>query len=338
MVTAPTSTDDAVAKAEREFLVRDPKWKPADGWNTLKATLKTESERRTQLEQELATTKAKLETPGVSGATSAEVESLRAREKAASDRLMVLDLESHPTFKAQFVEPKNAEIAQANELLTAHGVKIDVAGLLSKPRGEIGKAVTEALKDVPEFDRVQVAEHIRKAYSLEQNAKAALTQSKTLAQSLQQQSVERQRNAFASRWAPVSAAIGEFAQPVESPADATPEQRAADAAYNADLAGLRTKAEALALSPSSDESIAESAIKAAAYDLHIQRVLPRVISEYEQVVNINRQLVSELNALRGRNPNRSIGPVTGGGGGGEPTNDPNKMDHASAADHFFRQG
>lgn len=334
--TAPvmTSTEEAVAKVEAEMRAHNPKWKPADGWTVLKTSLKTESERRASLERELTETKQRLASPVVAGVTAEEIESLKAREKASSDRLLVMDLENHPSFKAQFVVPKEAEIAAAQELLTANKITVDVRTLLGKPRAELGKAVVDAIKDLPEFDRVEVAEHIRKAYSIEQNAKAALTQSKDLGAALQAKSVDRQRVAFANRWAPVSAAIGEFVQPIESPAEATPEQRAADEAYNADLASLRTKAEAIALSPTSDEAIAENSIKAAAYDLHIRRVLPRVVSEYEGVVNINRKLVAELNALRGRNPNLRMNGLPAGGD--SPATDPAKMDHVQAADHFFK--
>lgn len=332
---ASPATDDPVAKAEAEMRAHNPKWKPSDGWNVVKTRLKTESDRAAALEVELTATKAKLTAPAVAGVSPQEIEDLRAREKAANDRLMVMDLESHPSFKAQFVEPKNAEIARASELFAAHGVKVDIPGILAKPRAEIGKAVSEVLQNVPEFDRVEIADAIRKAYGIEQSARAALGQSKELAKALQTQSVERQRGAFAKRWAPVSAAIGEFAQPVESAADATPEQRAADAEYNRDLSSLKEKAEAIALAPTTDEAVAENAIKAAAYDLHIQRVLPRVVSEYDQLVQLNQQLVAEVRALRGRNPNHGIKafPV----GGDVAASDPNKMDHASAAAHFFNK-
>lgn len=340
-VAAPAGTPAAetpeatVAKIEAEMRAHNPKWKPAEGWTALKTTLKSEADARAKLEQELTATKARLASPVVAGMTAEAIADLQAREKAASDRLMVMDLENHPAFKAQFVDPKNAEITRAAELLAVHGIKVDVAALIAKPRAELGKAVAEAIKDVPEFDRVEVAEAIRKAHAIDQSSRLALANSKELGKALQTQSVERQRKAFANRWAPVSAAIGEFAQPVETPADATPEQRASDESYNRELAALRTHAEAIALQPISDEAVAESAIKAAAYDLHIRQVMPRVLSEYQQLVNLNQQLSSELRALKGRNPNHGISAVPGGGA--EPVTDPNRMDHSQAAEHFFKK-
>ena len=333
VAAAPDSPDAEFARIEAEMVAHTPKWKPAEGWEKLKTVARTEATTRARLEKELADAKAKLTSPVVAGMTAEAIADLQAREKAASDRLMVLDLQSHPTFKANFIEPMQAEITKANEILAAANIKVDVAALIAKPRAELGKAVAEAIKDLPEFDRVEVAEAIRKAHTLDQSARSALAQSKDLGKALQVQSVERQRKAFASRWAPVSAAIGEFAQPVETPATATPEQRAADEAYNAELSALRTKAEAIALSPISDEAVAESAIKAAAYDLHVGQVLPRVLSEYQQVVDLNRQLVAEVNALRSRNPNHKISAIPGAADQGSP--DPAKMSHSEAAEYFF---
>ncbi len=169
------AADDPVATIEAEMRAHNRNWKPAEGWEKLKTTLRTESERRTALERELSETKTKIAaTPIVAGMTADEIEQLKSREKSASDRLMVMDLENHPSFKAQFVEPKNLAIASAQELLAANGVKVDVHTLLMKPRAELGKAVVEAIKDLPEFDRVEVAEHIRKAYAIDQAAKGAL--------------------------------------------------------------------------------------------------------------------------------------------------------------------
>lgn len=337
--TKPESTTspelDPVSKIEAEFKKHDPKWKPAVGWDQLKALNKTEAEKRISAERERDELKAHAAAPFLDGMTADDIKALKAREKAASDRLMVLALEEHPSFRAQYVDPKNAEIEKANELLRINGVKGDVSSLINKPRAEIGKAVTEMLKDMPEFDRVETAEAIRRAYSLDQAGKVALTNSKELQRQIQGKTIERQREAFDRTWLPVSAAIGEHAVEVEIPADAPAGTRAALEDYNASLKGLRTEAEKIAFSPMTDEGIAENAIKAAAYNFHIQKAMPRIISEYEEVVNLNRQLVAELNALRGRNPNHAISGTTAVGEGG--SKDPSQMNAREAADYYFNK-
>lgn len=302
----PLPVEDPIAKAEAEFKAHNPKWKPADGWNTVKSALQAQKERTAQLEKDLEAAKARASAPVLAGLSVGEIEQLKQREKEASDRLMLVDLENHPAFRAQYVEPKQSEIARANELLSAHGIKTDVASLLQKPRSELGKAVSELVKDLPDFDRVEVADAVRKAHQLDQGAKQALGNSKELQKGLQAQTVQRQREAFARRWAPVSAALGEHIIELEIPAEATPAERASIEDYNNSLKSLRTKAEEIAFSPLGDEAIAEAAMKAAAYDFHIGKAMPRILSEYEIVVNMNRQLVEELRAIKGRNPNHAI--------------------------------
>ena len=336
--TAPVEAQpqiDAVAALEAEMKAHNPKWKPAKGWDTIRSTMKQEADKRVLLERELQETKAKIASPVIGGMTLDEVEALKAREKASSDRLMIMDVESHPSFRQEFTNPKAVEIAKANELLAASGIKGDVASLLLKPRSELGKAVADLVKDMPEFDRVEVAESIRKAYTIDQQSKAAIANSKELSKGLQQKSVDRQRQAFANRWAPVSAAIGEHIVAIDVPANATAEEKASAEAYNTELGKLRSKAEEIAFSPSTDENIAENAIKAAAYEFHSKNMMPRIISEYEQVVNLNRKLVSEIEAMRSRNPNRNLRGVPQSEE--HATHDPNKMDHTQAADYYFRK-
>lgn len=326
--------DDPIAKIEAEMKAHNKNWKPAQGWEQLKTTVSTERARAAQLEKELQEAKtARAAEPIVAGMTSDQIKELQAREKAASDRLLVLSLEDHPNFRAQYVEPKNAAIDEANQLLAMHGVKGDVASLIAKPRSEIGKALAELVKDIPDFDKVQVAEAVRKAHSLDQSGRAALTQSKDLQKQIKNQTVERQKAAFENRWLPVSASIGEHAVSLEVPPTATAEERAGIEDYNASLKNLKNRAEEIAFSPVTEETIAENSMKAAAYDFHIQKAMPRIIGEYEQVVNLNRQLVAELNALRSRNPNRGISaspPAVEHGS----TVDMSKMGHTEAAEYL----
>ena len=147
-----------------------------------------------------------------------------------------------------------------------------------------------------------------------------------------------QKQAFERTWMKASGQVAEHIVEIEVPDDATPEVRAAIEADNAAFRGLRTVAEQRAFGPATSEVVAENAIKSAAYDLHIQRVMPRIIKEYDALLTNNRQLASELRAIRDRNPNRQISGVAVGGGGGGLGPDGtlseaqlSKMTHAEAA-------
>ncbi len=150
---------------------------------------------------------------------------------------------------------------------------------------------------------------------------------------MQQQSAARAKQAFESRWAPVSAAVGEHVVKMEVPANATPEQRARAERYNTAIDGLRTKAESIAFSPMDEGGVAENAIKAAAYDLHVGVVQPQLLSEFETLLTNYGKLASELKAIKSRNPNKSIGasPARQESDSADPT----KMSHGDAAAHFF---
>ncbi len=159
-----------------------------------------------KLEAELAEVQKKLTTIPANGSfVPEEVERLKAEHKAFSDEIAVTRLEAHPDFRRQYVEPKVAELARARDLLEAHGVKDKaVERLLSLPRAELGKAVAEIVKDIPAFDQVEVSDALRKAYALEQGGQQALAKSKDVLKQIQQNSAARAKQAFDSKWAPVS--------------------------------------------------------------------------------------------------------------------------------------
>jgi len=321
---------DPIAEVEAQMQKANPKWKPAQGWETLKTIAKTEAQKRAELEAKLAEAETKLKTsPVLPGMTAEEVERLKNEHKEASDRLMLVDLQNHPTYKAQFIEPRDAEIARAKELLDAHGVKGSVQELLGKSRSELGKAVEELTKDLPSFDRTEVADAIRKAYSLEQNGKAALGSSKEILKGIQQNTQARQKAAFEKRYLPVSQAIGKHLIKLEVPANATAEERAEVEAYIEGGKKIREVAERYAFSVSDDETAAEVAMKAAAYDFHIGTVQPRISKEISAIMEDNRRLAQELTALRNRNPNLRISHLPASDSGG--TKRMEDMGHEEAA-------
>lgn len=328
---------DPLDEIDAQMTKANPKWKPNEGWAKLKTIAKTESQKRAELETKLAETEGRLKAlPVAEGMTADEVKKLREEHKAYSDRVMLLDLQSHPTFRAQFVEPRDAEISRAKELLDAHGVKGDVAALLGKGRAELGKAVEELTKDLPSFDRTEIAEAVRKAYSLEQNSKIALANSKELMKGIQLKTHERQKAAFDRRFIPVSQQIAQNLVKLEAAPDASPEERAEVDAYIQGGKNIRAQAEKYAFAVADDEQAAEIAMKAAAYDFHVGTVQPRLSKEVAQIVADNKRLAEELKALRSRNPNKSITPNSQRDDTAPKSMA--EMSHAEAADHIARGG
>jgi hypothetical protein len=277
---------------------------------------------------------------GAPAADTAEIDKLRAEHKTMSERLMLVDLREHPRFQAEFVAPQQQALTSASELLTAAGVtNIDVQSLLLKPRAEFGKAVSEAAQKLSDFDRTDFAENMRKAWTLHQQAGAALTKSRETYGALRNQTDAQHKQVFERTWGRAAGQVAEHIVELEVPENATADVRSEIESYNSAFKGLRTVAEQRALGVASTESVAENAIKSAAYDFHIQQAMPRLMKEIDGLLTLNRQLAAELKGVRDRNPNRQISgsPAPGAGSGGANpdgtlSNDQlSKMSHADAA-------
>jgi hypothetical protein len=266
---------------------------------------------------------------------NSDVERLRAEHKAMSDRLALVDLQSHPTFQQQYVQPKNQSLTEAQQLLEANGVTdVKVEGLLNKPRSEFGKLVSEAASKLSDFDKVDFASHMRKAWELEQGSRSALNKSRELMNGIAQQNGAKQRGAFEKTWGAVAGSVNEHIVELEPLPTATAEERASIESYNQSIKNLRINAEKLALNPMDEEGVSKAAIKAAAYDFHIAHAMPRLEQEMTGLLRLVRDQAAELKAIRARNPNsdRSHAPAVGTGRA-----DPSKMDAKEAAEYFFNR-
>lgn len=240
----------------------------------------------------------------------AELERLKAEHKALSDRMLVIDTENHPAFKQQYVEPRNQAIAAAKELLEANEIKdADLAKLINLPRGELGRAVGELTKNLPDLDRAEVAQNVLQAWKLNEAGRAALKSASSTYQGIRQKTEAEQHQLFASRW---TTTAGAGPVKLEIAADATPEQRAEFEAFNTDVEAIRTRAEQIALAPLSEEQVADHAIKSSAYDFHLKHVQPQLLKAITERNETIAELTRQLENYRSRNPNRDIAPTPAG--------------------------
>lgn len=288
-------------------------------------------------EEEAKKLKGQLEAlPKITGDTSPEeVIRLRQEHKAFSERLMLLDLKNHPDFQRQYLLPKSEALGAAGELLKAANITVDVAQLVNLPRAEFGKAVSDAAAKLPTFDQIDFAENMRKAYALSQGEREAMGKAEGTLQSIRQQNQQRNVTTFNRVWGKVSAQTGEHLVKLDIPDGAAADEKTAIESYNAAIGSLQENAQRIATGQLGEEEIAAAAIKAAAYDLHTGHVMPRLLADYEKLAAYANELHGELQALRGRNPNRD--QVHGGDPGNGPK--PEEMSHGEAADHFYsRQG
>lgn len=239
---------------------------------------------------------------------TAEVERLRAEHKSATDRLAQLDLQSHPDFQRQFVHPKTKAIAEVSEILAYSGKEgFDVNGLLGKDRKNFSASVAELTKDLNPMDATTVQTALRDAYRIAGEEKAALANSSTLRDQIRQQTEAQARQAFAE----VSdnlGAVGDFLVAVETSEGATAEEKAADALYNQNIAGLRQRVEKTVFGPTDEKKMSLLAWKAGVLDHLTEQGVPRMERAYQTLVQEHAAMAKELAALKGT---RGSGPVAG---------------------------
>lgn len=264
-------------------------------------------------DRELTDLKAKLE--AASKAPTSEqlkkLEQLEKEHKALSDRLLLIDTQNHPQFKAQYIAPRDAALTSAKELLEANGVaNADLNKLLALPRGELGKAVGELVKSLPDLDRSDVSQAVLNAWKLNQAGQDALRNAGDTYQGIRQKTVEQQKQMFNSQFDAITK--GHQVAKLEIPVDASAEVRAEYEAFNADADALRANAEKIALEPTTEESIVERSMKVAAYDFHLKHVQPKLLSAINERNEVIARLTRELDGYRARNPNRQIAPIPGG--------------------------
>lgn len=292
------------------------------------ASLKTITK---QLRAEKAAIAAELETARKAGAASPEMEKLRAEHKALSDRLAIVDIQNHPDYVRQFVEPKNKILAGVSSVLADNKVEgVDVASLLGKPRPEFARAVSEIAAKLPAFEQSAFLADMRQLHTLDAEAKSQLSKSGELAAALQRKSEETHRAAFAETWKTLDFTPDNLPA-LEIPAEATAEERAAMEAYNAGIANMRTSAEQIAFGKMDEKGVAATATKAAAFDFIRTHAIPRMEAEHNKAVDLIQTLTAELQALKASR--------RGGGGSGIDTGAGADADesHEVAASKTFKR-
>lgn len=250
------------------------------------------------------------------GVDPAEVDRIKAENKRLADIVLIKDTENSPIFQNQYVKPKREALESATELLKAHGKEANLSALIAMPRGELGKAVNEILKDLPPFDQTEISSQINLAYKLRQQEQQALKEAAATDGAIREQNARRDSMAFENVWKQHSPKLQEMIQVFDTPAGVklTAEQQAKVEEYNTAVRSLEAQARKIATGAATHESIADASIKAAAYDLHVGHILPKmqaeIAAEFNQMQEVIAQLTQEVEGYRSRNPNKQIRATT----------------------------
>lgn len=229
-----------------------------------------------------------------------EAEKIKAENKAALDRLALLDFQSHPEYRRTFVEPKQKLAEQIRGLLLDNQVEgVDIDGLLNKPRIEFAKAVSEIESKMNTFDAGEFRASMREMAKLNESAKAAVGTHQQMAEGLKQQAEARARTAFESAvhenkaWMPA---------PFKIEQGVSPEEAAEMEQFNKSLAQVRLNAERYAFQPSDEKTSGAIAFKAAQFDFYTKHALPRMAKDYMAAKETIAELSNQLKELQAKRP------------------------------------
>ncbi len=260
------------------------------GWNALKTKANAEIE---AAEKKLADAQSQIETfRKATPAEAADVAKLQADLKAAHDRLAVLDYSAHPEFAQKFLEPKKKALGEAKLLLTDNAIENapDMASLLSLPRAEFSKKVSELAATMPAFDQGSFVTAMREAHRLQGEEKVALEKSRDVVQALEAKTAQQQKQAFEETFTD----FGNKMKPLEIPTDATEEMRSDIEDYNKALAAIRPSAETYAFGRIDDKGVGALAAKAASLDFLTQKAIPRLQRDFDRRMTAADSLIKEL--------------------------------------------
>ncbi len=274
------------------------------GWKELKAIAKQERSRAAELESQIA--ELKKAPSAATPANTAEIDALRADLKASQDRLLVLDVQNHPDFHRQFIEPVKKAFAESEMLLKDNGVEgtHDLNALLTKPRVEFAKTVSELASKMNAFDAQTFTANMRQAYQLQADKAGAMQNAGALKEQLAIKSQQQQRSAFEAE---AKENLSHF-QPVAIPEGVSAETKAQLEAWNSAIPQIRKDAEAIAFGKVDERGVARMSLKAAALDPLVKYVMPGMRQAIQERDSHIAELTRELTSLRGQKA-----PPAGGG-------------------------
>lgn len=309
--TPPVKTEAAPAApewpGEKLELPANASAEAKTNFASMKASMKQEwlkeKNARAEAEKQLAVRAA------AAPADTAELERLRAEHKAAQDRLAVFDLQSHPDFVKQFVQPKEKAMATVKEVMEYQTTPKDtgeLAVLLGKPMKDFNAAVSEITKDMNSADAATVATSLREARNIHAAEQSALSKSTELRSQLQAKTAQQQKQAFEA----VATEVTSSLKRIEITDGMSADEKAASASYNQRLDSLRASAEKRAFGNITEREVARMAFESEQLALMREHIVPGLERRFAAQNQVISDLTAQIESLRG-----TRAPANAGGGG-----------------------
>ncbi len=256
---------------------------------------------REELRAKLKTVESELATYHELVPDREEVKRIREEHKVFSEKLAILNYQDHPEYKKQFTEPKKKLEADMGTILADNAIEgFDIKRVAALPRVEMAKAISEATEKMNSYDAGEFRLALRDYQKLSTAEQAALGTHRDAMAALTQQSQAKQRTAFEGKWKTTSLAT--FAQKLDPPADAPPEDAARIKALNEGIDGIRSTAERYAFALGDEHQAADVAIKAANYDFVVNHAFPSMQNDYKKLREDYQLAIAQLMELKGQRP------------------------------------
>jgi hypothetical protein len=237
---------------------------------------------------------------------TAEVQRLREEHKVFSEKVALLDYQNHPEFRKQFTEPKEKLNGEIKTILADNGIEgFDLKAVLALPRAEMAKRISEVTDKLNSYDAGEFRLQLREYGKLSSAEQTALGTHKEALANLSQINQAKQRTAFEGKWKSTSFAT--FAQKLEPPEGATPDEVAQIRSLNQGIDTMRENAEKYAFSLGDESQAAEVAIKASNYDFVVNHAFPRMQSDYKKLQGQYQAVITKLQELAAHKPGTDFG-------------------------------
>lgn len=318
--TDTPSTDDLDAL---DANIPQNDWKAAHSVrDQLKQQLRAERQKREEYEKTVTEFRK-------AGTDPAEVARLKEEYKAISDRLAILDFQSHPDFKRQFVEPKQKIIAGVSAILKENGIEdVNVNALSALPRSDFAKAIAALDGRLNSYDAEEVRANMRELQKLNQAERETVAKHGEVSQALRQQGEQKMRQAFEE--VQKAESVDAWAKPFDLSADAPEERKNYWRQFNEAIPTVRKTAEKYAFGLADEHTAASVATKAANFDFFRQYAFPEMIRDHEEKLETIKQLTAKLEELNAHRPK-----TTGDGNVPAGSDQEEEFDVAKAAQKVF---
>ena len=268
-------------------------------WDKAKALAAQHRKEALAAAQKAAELEARLKstTPAeADAATKARLADFEAQTKTLSDRLKIFDVQGHPDFQREFVQPRQLALAAAAETLKVEGVEADLTRLFSLKGKAFNEEASKISGKLTDFSQADFIAQLRKVQQLDAAAAATIANADQFREQKSKEFQSRIRGVYDE----VTKVHAATFVPAVIPETATPEQRAVDEAWNKALVDRGVAAERYAFSNASEAQVAEVAHKAASYDLLVSQGIPRIAKLANvKIANLQAELKAAKAELAG---------------------------------------